>query len=95
MRIVAVVAMALFVSGCDKQRVRECPTIPVAIERTVPTREPIPAKLIEPVAESWLWPPVTWGDALDAANQCTIAFRRLAADREALRESESEKSGVK
>lgn len=92
MRIVAVVAMALFVSGCDKHRVRECPTIPVAVDRTVPTREPIPSALIEEIPQSWAWPVNTWGEALDAAQQCSIAFNRCAADREALRRLESEKS---
>lgn len=90
-RVALIVLVAL--AGCDRHRVRECPTLPVPFERTVPTREPIPAKLIEPVAESWTWPVATWGEALDAANQCTIAFNRCAADRDALRRLESEKSG--
>lgn len=92
MRIVAVVAMALLVSGCDKQRIRECQTIPVAVERTVPTREPIPAALIEAIPQSWVWPVNTWGEALDAAQQCNIAFSRCESDRAALRRLESEKS---
>ena len=90
MRVIAVMMLVIAIAGCDRQRVRECPTLPVPFERTVPTRDPIPAKLIEPVAESWAWPAETWGEALDAANQCTIAFRRLAADREALRALDAE-----
>lgn len=89
MRRVALIAL-IALAGCDRHRVRECPTLPVPFERTVPTREPIPPKLIEPVAESWTWPVETWGDALDAANQCTIAFRRMAADRDALRALDAE-----
>lgn len=84
--------MALLVSGCDKQRIRECPTIPVAVERTVPTRGPIPAALIEAIPQSWVWPVNTWGEALDAAQKCSIAFNRCAADRSALRELDAEKA---
>lgn len=85
--------LVVALAGCDRQRVRECPTLPLPFERTVPTREPIPEKLIEPVAESWTWPVATWGEALDAANQCTIAFRRLSADRDELRALDAKQHG--
>lgn len=83
---IAAIAVLLLLAGCNKDNVKECPTIPVSWERVVPTREPIPEQLIKPIQKTWAWPVATFGEAVDAAMRCNIAFTQCSADRASLRE---------
>lgn len=89
---IAAIAVLMLLAGCNKDNVKECPTIPVSWERVVPTREPIPEQLTKPIPRSWTWPVTTFGEAVDAAMRCNIAFTQCAADRQTLREREAAKT---